>query len=145
MFGVTTMITLLFIVCRLVKLLQNFSRNPSWLSKVRVSNGIKVLLSLLMVKTPLVDADCIRALACKALCGLSRSDKIRQVIGKLQLFNSGQLQSEYCTARCFLHTCPTMYIIQLGVPVGKMKRVLCSDRLPELLSAWDITLSSRAR
>jgi len=59
---------------------------------VRASNGIKVLLSLLMVKTPLVDADCIRSLACKALCGLSRSDKIRQVIGKLQLFNSGQLQ-----------------------------------------------------
>ena len=66
---------------------------------VRASNGIKVLLSLLMVKTPLVDADCIRALACKALCGLSRSDKIRQVIGKLQLFNSGQLQSEFCTAQ----------------------------------------------
>ena len=61
---------------------------------VRASNGIKALLSLLMVKTPLVDADCIRSLACKALCGLSRSDKIRQVIGKLQLFNSGQLQSE---------------------------------------------------
>ena len=61
---------------------------------VRASNGIKVLLSLLMVKTPLVDADCIRALACKALCGLSRSDKIRQVIGKLQIFNSGQLQSK---------------------------------------------------
>lgn len=59
---------------------------------VRASNGIKVLLSLLMVKTPLVDADCIRSLACKALCGLSRSDKIRQVIGKLHLFNSGQLQ-----------------------------------------------------
>lgn len=63
-------------------------------SSVRASNGIKALLSLLMVKTPLVDADCIRSLACKALCGLSRSDKIRQVIGKLQLFNSGQLQSE---------------------------------------------------
>ena len=112
---------------------------------VRASNGIKVLLSLLMVKTPLVDADCIRALACKALCGLSRSDKIRQVIGKLQLFNSGQLKSEYCTARCFFHACPIMYIIQLGLPVGKMKRVLCSDRLPELLYAWDITLLSRAR
>ena len=126
MFGVTTMITLLFIVCRLVKLLQNFSRNPSWLSKVRVSNGIKVLLSLLMVKTPLVDADCIRALACKALRDLSRSDKIRKVIGKLQLFISGQLQSEYCTARCFFHACPIMYIIQLGVPAGKMKLVLCS-------------------
>ena len=60
---------------------------------VRSSNGIKVLLSLLMVKTPLVDADCIRALACKALFGLSRSEKIKQVIGKLHLFNSGQLQS----------------------------------------------------
>ena len=113
------MITLVFIVCRLVKLLQNFSRNLSRLSKIRVSNGIQVLLSLLMVKTPLVDADCIRALACKALCGLSRSDKIRQVIGKLQLFNSGQLQSEYCTAQCFLHTCPTMYIIQMGRARGQ--------------------------
>ena len=30
---------------------------------VRASNGIKVLLSLLMVKTPLVDTDCIRVLA----------------------------------------------------------------------------------
>ena len=109
---------------------------------VRASNGIKVLLPLLMVKSPLVDADCIRALTCKALCGLSRSDKIRHVIGKLQLFNSGQLQSEYCTARCFYHACPIMYIIQ---PAGKMKLVLCSDRLPELLSAWDITLLSRAR
>ena len=112
---------------------------------VRVSNGIKVLLSLLMVKTPLVDADCIRALTCKALCGLSRSEKIRQVIGKLQLFNSGQLQSEYYTARCFFHARPIMYIIQVGVPPGKMKLVLCSDSLPELLLAWDITLLSRVR
>lgn len=63
-------------------------------SCVRNNNGIKVLLSLLLVKTPLVNADLIRALACKALCGLSRSDKIKQVIGKLQLFNSGQLQSK---------------------------------------------------
>ena len=70
-------------------------------SCVRASNGIKALLSLLMVKTPLVDADCIRSLACKALCGLSRSDKIRQVIGKLQLFNSGQLQSEYYSMRYY--------------------------------------------
>ena len=123
------MITLVFIVCRLVKLLQNFSRNPSRLSKVRVSNGIKVLLSLLMVKTPLV----------------SRSEKIRQVIGKLQLFNSGQLQSEYYTVRCFFHARPIMYIIQLGVPAGKMKLVLCSDSLPELLFTWDITLLSRVR
>ena len=98
-----------------------------------------------MVKTPLVDADCIRALACKALCGLSRSDKIRQVIGKLQLFNSGQLKSEYCTARCFFHSCPIMYIIQLGLPVGKMKRVLCSDRLPELLSRFYLAQDKKLR
>ena len=63
-------------------------------SSVRTNNGIKVLLSLLLVKTPLVNADKIRVLACKALYGLSRSDKIKQVIGKLQLFNSGQLQSK---------------------------------------------------
>ena len=112
---------------------------------VRASNGIKVLLSLLVVKTSLVDADCIRALASKAFCGLSRSKNIWQVIGKLQLFTSGQLLSEYCTARCFFHACPIRYIIQLGLPVGKMRRVLCSDRLPKLLSAWDITLLSRAR
>ena len=58
---------------------------------VRASNGIKVLLSLLMVNT-LVDADCIRVPACTALCGhvVMRSHKIRQVIRKLQLFNSGQ-------------------------------------------------------
>ena len=62
---------------------------------VRDSNGIKVLLFLLMEKKSQVDADCIRALACKALCGLSRSDAIRQVIGKLEIFNSGQFQSKY--------------------------------------------------
>ena len=62
---------------------------------VRDSNGIKVLLSLLMVKKSLVDADCIRALACKALCGLSRSDAIRQVMGKHQIFKSGPFQSKY--------------------------------------------------
>ncbi|XP_067023771.1 DDB1- and CUL4-associated factor 1-like [Acropora muricata] len=60
---------------------------------VRDSNGIEVLLFLLMEKKSLVDADFIRALACKALCGLSRSDAIRQVIGKLEIFNSGQFQS----------------------------------------------------
>ena len=69
---------------------------------VRANNGIQVLISLLLVKTPLVDADHIRAMACKALCGLARSDKIRQVIGKLQLFNSGQLQSKFIGNKCLL-------------------------------------------
>ena len=63
-------------------------------SCIRTSNGIQVLLLLLRVKKSQVDADCIRALACKALCGLSRSDEIRQFMGKLQIFNSGELQSK---------------------------------------------------
>ena len=75
-----------------------FKSSKDTLSKmrgcVRASNGIQVLLSLLVVKKWLVDADCIRALACKALCGLSRSDEIRQVMEKLQIFNSGELQSK---------------------------------------------------
>lgn len=59
---------------------------------VQNNNGIKVLLSLLSVKTPITDADLIRALACKALVGLSRSSSVRQIIGKLPLFSSGQIQ-----------------------------------------------------
>ncbi|XP_060078486.1 DDB1- and CUL4-associated factor 1-like [Ylistrum balloti] len=59
---------------------------------VRINNGIMVLLKLLSVKTPITDADSLRALACKALVGLSRSETVRQIIGKLPLFNNGQLQ-----------------------------------------------------
>ncbi|KAG7267288.1 hypothetical protein CRUP_000286 [Coryphaenoides rupestris] len=51
-----------------------------------------VLLSLLMVKMPITDADQIRALACKALVGLSRSSSVRQIISKLPLFSSGHIQ-----------------------------------------------------
>ncbi|XP_040890661.1 DDB1- and CUL4-associated factor 1-like isoform X2 [Toxotes jaculatrix] len=59
---------------------------------VQNNNGIKVLLSLLSVKMPITDADLIRALACKALVGLSRSSAIRQIISKLPLFTSGHIQ-----------------------------------------------------
>ncbi|XP_055999036.1 DDB1- and CUL4-associated factor 1-like isoform X3 [Ostrea edulis] len=59
---------------------------------VRVNNGIMVLLNLLTIKTPITDADCIRALACKALLGLSRSETVRQIVSKLPLFNNGQIQ-----------------------------------------------------
>ncbi|KAM4651260.1 DDB1- and CUL4-associated factor 1 [Discoglossus pictus] len=59
---------------------------------VQSNNGIKVLLSLLSVKMPITDADLIRALACKALVGLSRSSAVRQIIGKLPLFSSSQIQ-----------------------------------------------------
>ena len=51
-----------------------------------------MLLSLLTVKMPITDADLIRALACKALVGLSRCGAVRQIIGKLPLFSGGQLQ-----------------------------------------------------
>lgn len=53
---------------------------------------LQVLLSLLSVKVPITDADLIRALACKALVGLSRSSAIRQIISKLPLFASGHIQ-----------------------------------------------------
>ncbi|XP_046446583.1 DDB1- and CUL4-associated factor 1-like isoform X1 [Daphnia pulex] len=59
---------------------------------VRSHNGIMVLMDLLSVKTPITDADSIRALACKALLGLARSENARQIMGKLPLFTSGQLQ-----------------------------------------------------
>ena len=59
---------------------------------VRSHNGIMVLMDLLSVKAPITDADSIRALACKALLGLSRSENARQIMGKLPLFISGQLQ-----------------------------------------------------
>lgn len=51
-----------------------------------------MLLSLLTVKMPITDADQIRALACKALVGLSRSSSVRQIISKLPLFSSGHIQ-----------------------------------------------------
>ncbi|XP_075228537.1 lisH and WD40 domain-containing protein mahjong isoform X6 [Lycorma delicatula] len=60
---------------------------------VRSNNGIMVLLTLMMVKTPITDADSIRALACQALCGLARSETVRQIISKLPLFTNGQLQN----------------------------------------------------
>ncbi|XP_043934787.1 DDB1- and CUL4-associated factor 1 [Protopterus annectens] len=59
---------------------------------VQANNGIKVLLSLLTIKMPITDADQIRALACKALVGLSHSSTIKQIIGKLPLFSSSQIQ-----------------------------------------------------
>ncbi|ESO82730.1 hypothetical protein LOTGIDRAFT_184499, partial [Lottia gigantea] len=59
---------------------------------VRTNNGVMALLKLLSVKTPITDADAIRALACKTLVGLARSETLRQIISKLPMFNNGQLQ-----------------------------------------------------
>ncbi|XP_065215830.1 protein mahjong isoform X2 [Planococcus citri] len=60
---------------------------------IRTSNGIMVLMTLMTIKTPITDADAIRALACQALAGLARSETVRQIISKLPLFTTGQLQS----------------------------------------------------
>ncbi|XP_058802431.1 protein mahjong isoform X2 [Phymastichus coffea] len=61
-------------------------------SSVRSNNGIMILLQLMMVKTPITDADSIRALACRALAGLARSEKVQQIISKLPMFTDGQIQ-----------------------------------------------------
>ena len=53
----------------------------------------QILLQLMMVKTPITDADSIRALACRALAGLARSEKVRQIISKLPMFTDGQIQA----------------------------------------------------
>lgn len=53
------------------------------------------------IKTPITDVDAIRGLASRALAGLARSESVRQIISKLPLFNSGQLQSMYIIMYCF--------------------------------------------
>lgn len=47
----------------------------------------------MLVKTPITDADSIRALACRALAGLARSEKVRQIISQLPMFTEGQIQA----------------------------------------------------
>lgn len=60
---------------------------------VRTNSGIMVLISLMMTKLPITDADRIRGLACRALAGLARCPTVRQIISKLPLFTSSQIQS----------------------------------------------------
>lgn len=57
--------------------------------------SLQTLLLLLMVKTPITEADSIRALACQALCGLSRSETVQQILSKLPLFANNQLQGMF--------------------------------------------------
>ena len=56
---------------------------------------LQTLLNLLTIKTPITEADAIRALSCKALCGLAKSEVVRQIVSKLSLFSSGQLQGKF--------------------------------------------------
>ena len=58
---------------------------------VRDNNGIMALLQLIQTKTPLTDADSIRALACRALVGLARSPTATQIMSKLPIFSNGVL------------------------------------------------------
>ncbi|CAK1597868.1 unnamed protein product [Parnassius mnemosyne] len=60
---------------------------------VRTNNGIMVLLSLMLVKAPITDADRLRGLACRALAGLARCPTVRQIISKLPLFTTSQIQA----------------------------------------------------
>lgn len=57
------------------------------------NNGTLILPKLLMVTSPLTEADAIRSLACRVLCGLAKEESIRQIMSKLPLFSDGQLQS----------------------------------------------------
>ncbi|KAJ6646157.1 Protein mahjong [Pseudolycoriella hygida] len=50
---------------------------------IRSSNGHRLLVQLLEIKTPITDADCIRGMACRALVGLARSETFREYIGTL--------------------------------------------------------------
>nr|CAB3267619.1 protein VPRBP [Phallusia mammillata] len=59
---------------------------------VKNKNGIKILLQLLMMTQPASHADVNRMLACKALCGLTRCETVKQIISKLPTFNNGQIQ-----------------------------------------------------
>ena len=65
--------------------------NKIW-NCVRENNGIMTLLQLLNIKTPITDADSIRALACRALVGLARSGPAQQIMSKLPIFANNQLQ-----------------------------------------------------
>ena len=65
--------------------------NKIW-DSVRENNGIMVLLELLYVKAPITDADSLRAMACRALVGLARSEHAQQIMSKLPIFTNNQLQ-----------------------------------------------------
>uniref|UniRef100_A0A914X2Z4 LisH domain-containing protein n=1 Tax=Plectus sambesii TaxID=2011161 RepID=A0A914X2Z4_9BILA len=58
---------------------------------VRRNNGIMILKNLLNVKTPITEADALRAVACRALNGLARSEVVRQILSKMPLVFSNEL------------------------------------------------------
>lgn len=82
----------------------------------------------MMVKTPITDADSIRALACRALAGLAKSERgVRQIISQLPLFTDGQLQvsmkDPILQEKRQEHVIFQKYVLELMERVtGKMKR-----------------------
>lgn len=60
---------------------------------VKDNDGVPILLNLLTITSPITEADAIRTLACRAICGLARFEDVRQIIGKRPIFQNGQLQS----------------------------------------------------
>lgn len=76
---------------------------------VRANNGIKVLLQLLQprVVTPPGALDCLRALACRVLLGLSRDDTIAHILTRLQVNDfqtSFILEIEHSSLLCIINT-----------------------------------------
>ena len=59
--------------------------------KKKIDNDGSPCPQLIQTKTPLTDADSIRALACRALVGLARSATATQIMSKLAIFNNGVL------------------------------------------------------
>lgn len=57
----------------------------------------------MLVKSPITDADCLRGLACRALAGLARCPTVRQIISKLPLFTTGQIQSMHLFSYIICH------------------------------------------
>lgn len=67
------------------------------------------------LKTPITDVDAIRGLASRALAGLARSESVRQIISKLPLFNSGQLQSMYIYNLSYIYYLSYFLILVIGI------------------------------
>uniref|UniRef100_A0A158R6C1 LisH domain-containing protein n=1 Tax=Syphacia muris TaxID=451379 RepID=A0A158R6C1_9BILA len=58
---------------------------------VRRNNGIMILKNLLKISSPITSADALRAIACRALNGLARSESIRQILSKMPLIANNEL------------------------------------------------------
>lgn len=58
------------------------------------NNAIMILTSLLHTRDPTTDADMLREMACRALNGIARHEPVRQILSKLPLIASNELNGE---------------------------------------------------